>query len=217
MKSFVMKSHERRAPRWMIAGLLLLVAGALATLAVVLRLPGKPAARELSRIEREASARFAGSRPYVTLPDGRRLSPATAAHALQMKVKAFQAILARESEQRDPTFHLKAEAELDRRRPMLAAIEWTDITGNREMSFTIEDSSSCGLDGKTELTLAAEDVAPHPCLTQGGMFWEGGTQLTVHLTPVARTAPLWAELVYATKRAMATRAHLASSETPKDL
>lgn len=192
-----------------------LVTTALAALAVLVRPEAKPAEHKLSRLEQEASARFAGSEPYVTLPDGRRVPPANAAHALQMKVNAFQGILAKESEQADPTFHLKAEAELARRRPMRAAIEWTDVTGTREMDFNIEDSSTCALEGRTELTVVVEEVGHYPCLTQGGSFWEAGTKLNVHLTPVSEDDPLWAELLYSTKKAMATEAHMGDLETPK--
>jgi hypothetical protein len=187
------------------------ITAAVAVLALLTR-SDEPPPRPLSRLEREASARFAGSRPYVSLPDGKRLDPTSPAHVLQMKVNAYQRILADEEEQRDPTFHLKAEAELERRRPLTAAIEWNDVTGNREMDFTIEDSSTCALDSRTELTVAVEDVTRYPCLAQGGTFWEPGTQLTVHLTPVTRDDHLWGELLHSTKKALATAAHLASGE-----
>jgi hypothetical protein len=194
-----------------------LIAGAAAVTAAVAGLAlltrsNEPEQRPLSRLEREASARFAGSRPFVSLPSGRRFEPTNEAHVLQMKVNAYQHILADAAEQRDPTFHLKAEAELERRYPLQAAIEWNDVTGNREMDFMIEDSSTCGLDGKTELTFAAEDVTRYPCLAQGGQFWDRDTRLSVHLTPVTREDRLWAELLSSTKRAMATAAHLASGE-----
>jgi len=207
------KSRKWRSGRWLIAGAVAITA-AFAALALLTR-PDEPALqpqRALSRIEQEASARFAGSRPYVSLPDGRRLDPISQGHVLQMKVNAYQRLLADEAEQRDPTFHLKAEAELERRRPIEAGIEWNDVTGNREMDFTIEDSSTCGLDGRTELSVAVEDVTRYPCLAQGGQFWEPGTRLTVHLTPVARDDRLWTELLSSTKKALATAAHLASGE-----
>jgi hypothetical protein len=167
----------------------------------------------LTRLQQEASARFAGVQPHITLPDGKQLPPVNPAHALQMKVNAFQSILAKEAEERDPTFHLKAEAELERRAPMLAAITWDDLSGNREMDFTIEDSSACRLDGKTELSLDAKDVGQHPCLAQGGSYWEPDTKLKVSLTPIGADQPLWQELLSGTKKAMATEAHLAGLET----
>lgn len=212
-----MKSSRRGPGRWMLAMLAstVLVITALAALAVLVRPEAKPAEHRLSRLEQEASARFTGSEPYVTLPDGRRVPPANPAHALQMKVNAFQGILAKEAEQRDPTFHLKAEAELERRRPMRVAIEWTDVTGNRAMDFNLEDSSTCALGGRTELTVMVEDVGHYPCLARGGVFWEAGTKLAVHLTPVSKDDPLWAELLYSTKKAMATEAHMDDLETPK--
>ena len=211
-----MKSRRRSKGRWLFAGGLAITA-VLVKLVLLTRpdadAPAPPAA--MSRLEREAAVRFAGSTPYVTMPDGRRLEPTNAAHVLQMKVKAYQRLLANELEERDPTFSLKAEAELERRRPLQAAIEWDDVTGNREMNFDIEDSSTCALDGKTELTLAVEDVARHPCLAQGGNFWDAGTQLKVHLTPVTRDDRRWGELLYAAKKAMATAAHLAAAEDAK--
>ena len=208
-----MESTKRGNRRWLTAAAVL-VGAAVAMLVVGVRMASEPpvakaAERTLSRIEQEAVARFAGSTPYVSLPDGRRLPPSNEAHALQMKVNAYQGILAKESEERDPTFHLKAEAELARRQPMRATIEWLDVTGNREMNFHIEDSSTCALDGKTEITVAVEDIQRHPCLTQGGNFWDAGVQLTVHLTPISNEDPLWRELLYTTKKAMATEAHLA--------
>jgi hypothetical protein len=172
--------------------------------------PGEALA--LTRLQKEAAARFAGSTPYVTLPDGKKVPPVNPAHALQMKVNAFQSILAKEAEERDPTFHLKAEAELKRRAPMLAAITWDDLSGNREMDFTIEDSSACHLDGKTELAIDAKDVGQHPCLAQGGSYWEPDTRLKVSLTPVGTDQPLWQELLSGTKKAMATESHLAGLE-----
>lgn len=162
-----------------------------------------------SRLDAEAEARFAGVQPYVTMPDGKKVPPVNAAHAHQMKVNAFQAILAKEAEERDPTFHLKAEAELQRRKPMLAAITWDDLSGNREMDFTIEDSSACKLDGQTELAFDAKDVGQHPCLAQGGSYWEPDTKLKVSLTPIGADMPQWQELLSGTKKALATEAHLA--------
>jgi len=200
--------------RWLIGGTLL-VGAALGTLAVMTRSDAPPAAPKLSRLEQEAEARFAGSEPYITMPNGRRAPPSNPAHALQMKVNAYKGILAKESEDRDPTFHLKAEAELVRRRPMRAAIEWTDVTGNREMDFNIEDSSACGFGDNTELTVAIEDIAHHPCLAQGGNFWEAGVKLSVHLTPISKDDPLWAELLYTTKKAMAAESHLANLDAAK--
>lgn len=202
--------------RWLMAGALGLAA-ALGALVLLTRPEVEAAAPApaMSRLEKEASERFAGATLSVTMPDGRKIAPTNAAHILQMKVKAYQRLLANELEQRDPTFSLQAEAELERRQPMQAAIEWMDVTGNREMTFDIEDSSSCALDGKTELVVKVEDVTLYPCLTQGGNFWEAGTQLTVHLTPVTRENRLWGELLHATKRALATEAHLASREDAK--
>lgn len=205
------RSARSRSGRWLFAGAVA-IGAAVAALALLTRSDAPPPQRPLSRLEAEAEARFAGSRPYVSLPDGKRLDPISPGHVLQMKVSAYQRILTDEAEQRDPTFHLKAEVELERRTPLQAAIEWNDVTGNREMDFTIEDSSTCGLDRKTELTVAVEDVTRYPCLAQGGQFWEPGTRLTVHLTPVTRDDRLWAELLYSTKKALATAAHLASGK-----
>jgi hypothetical protein len=210
MRKPVSNPPKRSAGRWLAAGGLAVVA-AVAGLALLTR-SDEPAPRPLSRLEREASARFAGAPLYVSLPNGKRLEPTNEAHRLQMKVNAYQHILANEAEKRDPTFHLKAEAELERRRPLQAAIEWNDVTGNREMDFMIEDSSACGLDGKIELSFAADAVTHYPCLAQGGQFWDKGTQLSVHLTPVTREDRLWGELLFSTKKAMATADHLASAE-----
>jgi hypothetical protein len=203
------KSRNRRRARWLIAGAAL-TTGAIATLAVLAQPDATPAPR-MSRLEQEAAARFAGAEPYVRLPDGRKFAATNPAHRLQIKVSAYQGMLAKQSEQRDPTFALRAEAELVRRTPMRAVIEWNDVTGNRQMTFTIEDSSTCALDGKTELVIAVEDIARYPCLTQGGTFWDPGTSLTVNLTPVEKPDPLWAELLHATKKAMATEEHFASA------
>jgi len=209
-------SRKRRTLRWLAAGALL-VGAALGTLVVMTRQDAGPvpAAPTLSRLEQEAEARFAGSKPYITLPNGKRVPPVNAAHELQMKVNAYKGLLARESEDHDPTFPLKAEAELARRQPMRAAIEWNDVTGNREMDFNIEDSSTCALGSQTELTVAMEDIAHYPCLTQGGNFWEAGTKLSVHLTPITKEDPLWPGLLATTKRAMAAEAHLAKLDAAK--
>jgi hypothetical protein len=190
----------------------LLLAAGLAALTLLVDGPAPAAARHVptgrERLEAEAEQRFAGVQPHVTLPDGKQLPPVNAAHAKQMKVNAFQSILAKEAEERDPTFHLKAESELARRHPLLAAITWEDVSGNREMDFTVEDSSACALAGQTELTLTAKDVGKYPCLAQGGSYWEPDTKLAVHLTPVGADQPLYQELLFATKKAMATEAHL---------
>jgi hypothetical protein len=210
---------KKTSSRWLVAGGVLLggVLGGL-TFVVTDAAPAKVAAAKpddapaLTRLQKEAAARFAGVQPHITLPDGKQLPPVNPAHALQMKVNAFQSILAKEAEERDPTFHLKAEAELTRRAPMLAAITWDDLSGNREMDFTIEDSSACHLDGKVELGLDAKDVGQHPCLAQGGSYWEPDTKLKVVLTPIGADQPLWQELLSSTKKAMATEAHLAGLE-----
>lgn len=212
----VVATRRRGAARWWLISGLVAIAGAVAALAMLTRpevAPDKPA---LSRLEHEALARFSGAEPYVRLPDGRKLAPSNAAHALRMKVNAYQQILADQAEQRDPTFHLKAEAELVRRQPLQAAIEWNDVVGNREMDFYIEDSSTCGLDGQIELTVTPVDLDKHPCLAQGGDFWEPGTQLKVHLTPITPDDRLWAELLFSTKKALATAAHLADSGMTRD-
>lgn len=202
--------------RFVIAAGAVLIALALGGRALLLD-PGEPSSKDasprpLSRIEREASARFAGSRPYVTLPDGQRVPPSNEAHALRMKVNAYQALLAKQAEQSDAAFGRKAEAELERRRPLRVVIEWADLSGNREMNFTLEDSTGCGLEGKTKLDLKAQEVTRHPCLAQGGDFWEEGTDLKIDLIPIARSDSLWAELLYATKKATATEAHLAEAD-----
>lgn len=212
----VVAARRRRVARWWLVAGLVAIAGAAALLVVLTR--PEPAAVEpaLSRLEQEALTRFKGAEPYIRLPDGRKLPPSDAAHALRMKVNAYQQLLASEAEQRDPTFHLKAEAELTRRQPLQAAIEWNDVVGNREMDFYIEDSSTCGLDGQTELTVTPVELDKHPCLAQGGNFWEPGTQLKVHLTPITPADRLWAELLFSTKRALATAAHLADAGTTTD-
>jgi hypothetical protein len=206
-----MKKPKTSKTRWLVAGGVVLGAalGGL-TFVVTDTAPVAKAApvAKGSRLDAEAEARFAGVQPYVTLPDGKKLPPVNAAHAHQMKVNAFQSILAKEAEERDPTFHLKAEAELQRRKPMLAAITWDDLSGNREMDFTIEDSSACKLDGQTELSFEAKDVGQHPCLAQGGSYWEPDTKLKVSLTPIGADAPQWQELLSGTKKALATEAHL---------
>jgi hypothetical protein len=208
-----MKSRKRSWGRWLIASAGVLTA-ALAALALLVQRDKPAPERPLSRLEQEAVARFSGSEPYVTF-QGRKIAPTNAAHRLQMKVHAYQHMLAAQAEQSDPTFPLKAEAELERRHPLQAAVEWIDVTGNRELNFNIEDSSSCGFDGNTELTLAAEDVARYPCLTQSGTFWEPRTELKVHLTPITRGDRLWAEMLDSTKKALATAAHLANADAPK--
>lgn len=202
--------------RFVIAAGAVFIALALGGRALLLG-PGKPSGgdaspRQLSRIEREASARFAGSRPYVTLPDGQRVPPSNEAHALRMMVNAYEALLAKQAEQSDAAFGRKAEAELERRRPLRVVIEWADLSGNREMNFTLEDSAGCRLEGKTKLDLKAQEITRHPCLAQGGDFWEEGTDLKIHLTPISRSDSLWAELLHATKKAMATEAHLAEAD-----
>lgn len=204
---------RKRGLRWLIASAGVL-AVALVALALLVQRDKPPTERPLSRLEQEAMARFAGAQSYVTY-GGKKLPPLNAAHALQMKVNAYQRLLARELEQADPTFHLKAEAELERRHPLQAAIEWTDVTGNREMDFYVEDSTKCGLNAQNELTLNVEDIGRYPCLTQGGNFWEPRTELKVHLTPVTREDRLWSELLDSTKKAMATAAHLAEAEPSK--
>ena len=207
-----MKS-QKRSLRWLIASTGAL-AVALVALVLLVQPDAAPAERPRSLIEREAMARFAGAESYVTY-GGKKLPPLNAAHALQMKVNAYQRVLAREREHADPTFHLKAEAELERRHPLQAAIEWTDVTGNREMDFYVEDSTTCGLNAQTELTLHVEDIGRYPCLTQGGNFWEPRTELKVHLAPVTHEDRLWGELLDSTKKAMATAAHLAEAEPSK--
>ena len=202
------RKSRTRGVRWLVAGAALITA-AIVTLVVLVQ--PEPAPTSLSRLEQEASARYAGAEPYVRLPDGRKLPATNPAHRLQIKVNAYQGLLARESEQRDPTFPLRAEAELSRRAPARAAIEWNDVTGNREMNFNVEDSSACGLEGKTELVIAVEDIPRYPCLAQGGTLWDPGTTLTVRLTPVEKQDPLWAELLSATKKAMATDEHFAGT------
>lgn len=171
-----------------------------------------PEPRQRSQIEREAIARFAGSAPRVKLPDGTTLAPSNDEHALAIKVNAYKSILAREAERRDPTFKLKAEAELERRKPRHATLTWQDESGSREAVFVVEDSSSCGLpDGEAELQLPAAELAHHPCLSTGGSL---GTELdvSVRLEPVNADETLWRELLRDTMRGMAAEAHLASSE-----
>jgi hypothetical protein len=191
-----------------------ILTAALAALALLVQRDPAPPERPLSQLEQEAQARFAGAESYVTY-GGKKLPPANAAHALQIKVSAYQRLLAREREQADPTFHLKAEAELERRHPLQAAVEWTDVTGNREMDFYVEDSTKCGLESQTELTVNVEAIGRYPCLTQGGNFWEPRTELKVHLTPITREDRLWSELLDSTKKAMATAAHLAEAGPSK--
>lgn len=210
MKKWDMKSRKRSVGRWlMVIGGLLTVA--LVVLELLVQRDEPPPERARSRLEQEALARFAGVDPYVTY-GGKKIPPSNAAHALQMKVRAYQRILASELEREDPTFALKAEAELDRHHPLQAAIEWSDVTGNREMDFNVEDSSSCGLGDTTELEITAEDIARYPCLTQSGTFWEPRTELKIHLTPISRGDHLWAELLESTKKAIATEVHLAKVE-----
>jgi hypothetical protein len=209
MKRAASNPRKRHATRWVLGGVLAITAAAVGL--VWLTQSNEPP-HLLSRLEREASARFAGAKPYVSLPNGKRVEPTSEAHVLQMKVNAYQRLLADEAGKADPTFHLKAEAELERRRPLQAVIEWNDVSGNREMDFMIDNSAACNLDGKLELSFAADDVKRYPCLAQGGQFWDAGTQLSVHLTLVTREDRLWAELLASIKKEIATAAHLASAE-----
>jgi hypothetical protein len=165
--------------------------------------------RPLSRIEQDAATRFAGVEPRVKLPDGRLVAPSNAEHALAIEVNLFKGMLVREEEKRDPTFKLRAEAELERRRPLRASISWEDLSGNRDLTFTVSDSADCGLSGELEERVVSEaEVARHPCLDRENL-WEPGTTLTLHLEPIARAEPLWQELLRDTMKQMAAEAYLA--------
>jgi hypothetical protein len=173
----------------------------------------EPAPRPLSQLEREATARFAGSQPRIKLPDGTQVPPRNEEHALAIKVRSYKNLLVQAAEARDPTFKLKAEAELERRQPRHATITWEDVSGNQEMLFVVEDSSECGLpDGATDLQLSATELSQHPCLAVNGSLG-GDVSASVHLEPVGSDEALWQELLRDTLRSMAAEAHLASNDS----
>jgi len=167
--------------------------------------------RPLSRIEQAAASRFAGVEPQVRLPDGRTLAPSNEEHALAIEVNLFKGLLVRDEEKRDPTFRLRAEAELARRKPVRASISWEDLSGNRDLTFTVADSEECGLSGGAEQrVLDLDEVARHPCLDRDNL-WESGTTLTLELEPVGQAEPLWQELLRDTMKQMAADAYLAQA------
>jgi len=173
--------------------------------AVASALPDRP----LSPIEQKAVARFAGLAPAVRLPDGRRVPPSNAEHALAIEVNLFKGLLARDLEQRDPSFRRRAEAELARRRPLHAGIAWEDPSGNRELSFSVDDSEACGLaPGAEVLVLDEREITAYPCLDRDNL-WDPGTPLSVHLEPVDPAEPLWQELLRDTLKQRAADAYLA--------
>jgi hypothetical protein len=171
--------------------------------------------RPLTSLEQAAQLRFANVEPHVRMPNGQLLAPLDAEHALQMKVSAYKSVLVREEEDRDPTFRLRAEAELARRKPMRAAIEWEDPSGNQQLVYTIEDTASCGLDGNGELSLAAADVGRYPCLDQGGNRWDGAATLKIHLDPIAKGESQWNELLRETMKSMAADLYVAQAGSPQ--
>jgi hypothetical protein len=228
MKTEPTRSRPRTRARTVLT---LAVAAATGAVALALRAPEPPAApaipaasepapvlpqRLLSRIESAAAARFAGAEPQVRLPDGRKVAPSNDEHALAIEVNMFKRLLVREAEERDPTFRLRAEAELARRRPLHASISWEDASGNRDLTFTVADAVECGLSGEAEeLVLGLDEIAQHPCLDRDNL-WEPGTALRVHLEPVGQVEPLWQELLRDTMKQMAAETYLAQTAEAGD-
>jgi hypothetical protein len=204
---------RNRALAWLLSTVAL--GGALGVGLVKLRAlktPAPPAAklaRPLTSLEQAAQARFANVEPHVRMPNGELLAPLNEEHALQMKVSAYKSVLVREEEERDPTFRLKAEAELARRKPVRAAIEWEDLAGNQQLVFTLDDTAGCGLDGKSEIALAATEVGRYPCLDHGGNPWDEEATLKIHLDPIAKGESLWNELLRETMKSMAADLYVA--------
>lgn len=207
------KKHSRRGAHRLVV-LALTTAAVSGAVAYALRstdvATGMPQ-RPLSRIEQAAATRFAGVEPQVRLPDGRTLPPSNEEHALAIEVNLFKGLLVRDEEKRDPTFRLRAEAELARRRPLRASISWEDLSGTRDLTFTVADSEECGLSGDAEQrVLGLDEIARHPCLDRDNL-WEPGTTLTVELEPVAQAEPLWQELLRDTMKQMAADAYVAQA------
>lgn len=199
---------SRVARRGVLAALAVVITGAAVTL--VLRSSGAPAqpavdAPARSALEQAAAKRFAGSQPRLRLPDGKTLAPFDEEESLRFKVNLYKGVLVREEEQRDPTFRLRAEAELARRRPLNATIEWEDLSGNRTFTILVADSSSCGLGDQAEMQLDGARIAQHGCLDREGM-WESDSALSVRLQPIAPTEPAWRDLLNGTLKEMAAEA-----------
>lgn len=164
-------------------------------------------------IEREAERRFANMKPRVRLPNGTTLAPSNEAHEHQIKVNLYKGILAKEAEVRDPTFRRRAEDALAARQPMRGSVSWDELSGNREMTFVVEDSSGCGLANQREMRLRPDEVRRYPCLDRGANLWDEAQELRVQLEPIERNDPVWRELLRDTMKSMAAEARFARADS----
>jgi hypothetical protein len=88
-------------------------------------------------------------------------------------------------------------------------VSWDELSGNREMTFVVEDSSTCALANQREMRLRPNEIRRYPCLGRGTNLWEEAEVLGVQLEPIERSDPLWGELLREVMKSMAAEARAA--------